>query len=85
MVNIDGIKQEIEDDKLNRERKEEDKINPYENIVLNNAYREDVKTAQMDHWSIMSDVVKYVQHDKSLKTIYNLNVKALDYRYHKIV
>ena len=83
MLNTDTIKQEIEDDKLTRDRKEEDEINPYEKGVLNNVYREDIKTVQMVHWSIMSDVVKYVPHDKGPKTIYDLNLKALGYRYHK--
>ena len=37
----------------------------------------------MEHWSILSDVVKYVQHDQDPKTLHDLNVKALDYRNHK--
>ena len=72
------------DDKLTRDKTEEDEINPYEKIVLNNVYREDVKTAQMEHWSILGDVVKYVQHDKYPRTLYDLNVKVLDYRNHKM-
>ena len=37
----------------------------------------------MEHWSIMSDVVIYVEHDKDPRTLYDLNVKALVYRNHK--
>ena len=60
MVNINTIKQEIEDNKLTRDRNclEEDEINPYQNVVLNKVYREDAKTGQMEHWSILSDLVK---------------------------
>ena len=85
MVNVNTIKQEIEDDKLIRDRNssEEDEINPYQNVVLNNVYREDAKTAQVEHWSILSDVVKYVQHDQDPMTLHDLNVKALHYRNHK--
>ena len=46
-------------------------------------YSKDIKTAQMEHWSILSDIVKYVQHDKDSKTLHDLNIKALDYRNHK--
>ena len=85
MANVNTIKQEIEDDKLTRDRNslEEDKIDPYQNVVLNKVYKEDAKTAQMEQWSILSDVVKYIQHDKGPKTLHDLNVKALDYRNHK--
>ena len=51
-------------------------------MVLHKVYREDAKTAQMELWSILSDVVKYV-HDKHSNTFQDLNVKALDYRNHK--
>ena len=85
VVNIDSIKQEIEDDKLTRHRKclEEDEISPYQNVVLNKVHREDTKTSQMEHWPILRDVVKYVQHDKDPSTFHDLNIKALDYRIHK--
>ena len=83
IVNVDTIKQEIEDDELTRDRNEEDEINPCENEVLNNVYREDIRTAQMEHWSIMSDVVKYVQHENDPRALNDLKVKALDYRNHK--
>ena len=50
IINIDTIKQEIEDDKLTEDRNglRED-INPYQNVVLNNVCREDTKTTQMEH------------------------------------
>ena len=34
----------------------------------------------MEHWSILSDVVKYVQHDKDPTTLHDLNINTLDYR-----
>ena len=57
---------------------EEEEINPYEKVVLNNVNRDDVKTVQMEYWSILSDIVKYVQHDKESKTLHDWNVKTLD-------
>ena len=36
---------------------------------------------QMEFWSILSDNVKYIQHDE--KSVHNLDVDTLDYRQHK--
>ena len=32
----------------------------------------------MEQWSILSNVVKYVQYDRIPKSFFELNVKALD-------
>ena len=37
----------------------------------------------MEHWSIRSNVVNYVQYDRNPKNLHELNVKALDQKYHK--
>ena len=55
--------------------------NPYERIILNQMYKEENKTPHMEHWSIFSDNVRYVQHDE--KTPHRLDLKTLDYRHHK--
>ena len=52
-------------------------------MVLDKVYREDTKATQMEHWSILSDMVKYTEYDKDPDTFQDLNVKALDYRNHK--
>ena len=68
---------------MTTDRKEDNEINPYQKVVLNKVYRDDIKTAQMENLSILSNVVKYVQHDKDPKHLHDLNVKALDYKNHK--
>ena len=74
----------MKDDRLTRNRaNEEEKINPYQKLMLNNVYRDDIKTVQMEYWSILSDLIKYVWHDEESKTIHDLNVKTLDYKHHK--
>ena len=57
IVNVDTFKQEIEDDKLTREK--DDDINPYETIVVNNIDKDNIKTSQMELCSILSNVVNY--------------------------
>ena len=41
--------------------------NPYKIVILNKAYREEDKTTQMENWSILSNNVRYVQHDENQK------------------
>ena len=52
--------------------------NPYKRVVLNNVYKEPEKTPEMKSWSIFSDNVRYVQHDKMTKQ--SLDIDTLDYR-----
>ena len=51
--------------------------------MLNNVYKEKIKTLQMEYWSILSDNIRYVQHDEESKTVCYLDVKTMDYRHHK--
>ena len=55
--------------------------NPYKRVVLNNVYKVPEKCPEMKNWSIFSDNVRYVQHDKM--TTQNLGLDTLDYRNHK--
>ena len=84
VINVETMKQEIEDDKMTRNRlNEEDttETNPYEMVILNKVYKGDIKTEQMIHWSILNDLIKYI--DGSLDMELSLTVKPLDYRQHK--
>ena len=51
-IGIDTMKQEIDNDKLTETRTDEEEMNPYQKVVLNNVYKDDIKTAQMEFWSI---------------------------------
>ena len=57
--------------------------NLYQKVMLNNVYKDENKTAQMENWSILSDNVRYTQHDERSKTTHNLDMKTLDYQQHK--
>ena len=52
--------------------------NPYKRVVLNNVYKIPEKCPEMKNWSIFSDNVRYIQHDKM--TTLNLDFHTLDYR-----
>ena len=65
--------------------KEEDntEANPYQMAILNKVSRDDIKTEQMIHWSILSDLIKYIDRSSSSDVIHSLPVKPLDYQQHK--
>ena len=84
VINIETTKQELEDNKMTRNRlKEEDNTatNPYQMAILNKVSRDDIKTEQMIHWSILSDLIKFI--DESSDIFPSLTVKPLDYQQHK--
>ena len=48
--NIDTMKQEIEEDKLSRNNiDDEEEVNPYHNIIINNTHRKSVITSQVNN------------------------------------
>ena len=88
MINIETMKQEIEDDRVIRNRlkeEEEDEIesNPYQMAFLNKTSKDDTKTEQMINWSMLSDLIKYIDRSSCSDMTPSLTVKALDYRKHK--
>ena len=74
IINVYTLKKELEQD-LDREDD-----NPNKRVVLNKVYREEGKT-QVEHWSIFTDQIKYIQHDE--RTEHRLNLNTLDYQQHK--
>ena len=46
----------MQEDKLSEDNID-DKVNPYHNIIINNIDKENVNMSQMEHWSILSNVV----------------------------
>ena len=77
------MKQEIEQEKMTEIKPSGENENLYQKVVLINTYRDRIKTAQMENRSILSDNVRYIQHDEGSKTMHNLDVKTLDYQQHK--
>ena len=62
IINIDTIKQEIETDQdVDKKDVTNGEINSYCKIIVNKAERDDTITSQMEQWSILSNVVNYIQ------------------------
>ena len=79
MINTDTIQQEIEQEKqLNRIDDKNGETNPYRELIVNNAERTEPLMTQMEQWSILSNVLDYIQHSKFNSMNHTLNVKAVN-------
>ena len=81
IVNVDIIKQEIEEHKLSKDNID-DKVNPYHNIIINSTDKNNANTSQMEQSSMLSNAVIYVQYERNPINLYELDVKALDQKNH---
>ena len=64
-INMDTIQQEIEQEKqLNRMDDRNGEINLYGELIVNDVEKIEPPMTQMEQWSILSNVLNYVQHSK---------------------
>ena len=82
VINIDTIKQELYQD-LDKTDDTNGKVNPHHEIIVNKAERDDTIISPKEQWSILSNVVNYVQYDRYPKDFYNLDIRAVDQKRHK--
>ena len=79
VINMDTIQQEIEQE--NQFSKIDDmngEINPYRELIVNNMERTEPLMTQMEQWSILSNILNYVQHSKFNSMDHTLDVKAMN-------
>ena len=50
--------------------------NPYRELIVNNAGRIENTLSQMEQWSILSNVINYVQCSKNPKNFHAMSVKS---------
>ena len=79
IINVDTIQQEIEqEEQLNKIDDMSGDINPYKELIVNNAEKLEPLMTQMEQWSILSNVLNYIQHDKHLVANHTLSVRAVN-------
>ena len=61
---------------------DDEEVNSYHNIIINNIDRENIIISQMEQLSILSNVVNHVQYNRHPKDFYDLDIKALDQKNH---
>ena len=77
MINTDMIQQEIEQEKqLGRIDDTSRETNPYKDFIINNVEKIEPLMTQMEQWTILSNVLNYVQHSRFNSMNHTLDVKA---------
>ena len=80
-ITTETMKQEIEQNKLTETDREND--NPCKKVRLNKVHWNEDKLMQIENWSILSNNVRYIQHDEKSKTPHKVDINTLDYCQHK--
>ena len=84
IINTDMIEQEIEQERqLNKIDDTSGEINPYQELIVNNAEKIEPLMTQMEQWSILCNVLKYVQHSRFHVMNHTLDIKAANKYKHK--
>ena len=79
IINIDMVQQEIEQEKqLNRMDDDSGEVNPYRELVVNNAEKVEMPVMQMQQWSILSNLLNYVKHNKFNSMNHSSSVKPVN-------
>ena len=83
IINTDMIEQEIEQERqLDKMYDTSGEINPYGELIVNNAEKIEPLMTQMEQWSILGNVLNYVQHSRLHSMNHTLDIKAVDkYKY----
>ena len=72
------IQQELEQERqLDRIDDTNGESNPYKELIVNNAEKLELLMTQMEQWSILSNVLNYIQYHKHLKTYHSLSINAV--------
>ena len=78
-INADTIQQEIEQEKqLNRKDDGNGEINLYRELIVNNTEKIEPPMTQIEQWSILSNILNYIQHSKFNSMNHSLSVKPVN-------
>ena len=73
------IKHEIEQEKqLSQMDDDSGEVNPYRELVVNNAEKIEMQKTQMEQWPILSNSLNCVQHSRFNSMIHSLNIKPVN-------
>ena len=77
--NVDTVKHEIEQEKqLSQMDDDSGEVNPYRELVINNTEKIEMQKTQMEQWSILSNLLNYVQHSRFNTMSHSLNIKPVN-------
>ena len=84
IINTDMIEEEIEQEKqLSKIDDTNGETNAYHELIVNNTEKVETIMTQMEQWSIMSNVINYLQHSRFHSMKQTLDIKAVNKYKHK--
>ena len=79
IFNTETFHQEIEHERqLNGIDDTSGETNPYNELIVNSAEKIEPLLTQMEQWSILSNTLNYIQHDKHPKNCHGLGISMAD-------
>ena len=73
------MEQEMEQEKqLDKMDDTSGETNPYEELIVNKSEKIEPFMTQMEQWSILSNILNYVQHSRLNSMNHTLDIKAVD-------
>ena len=77
-LNKNTIKEELDaDTELDRLDDNSGDENPCKELIINNVYRVENVIPQMEQWSILGNVINYVQYNKNPKNFHSITIRPV--------
>ena len=84
IINTETIEQEMEQEKqLSKIDDTNGETNPYQELIVNNTEKIEPLMTQMEQWSIISDVLNYVQHSRFHSMKHTIDIRAVNKYKHR--
>ena len=78
-LNVDTMKLKIEQEKqLDQMDDDNGEVNPYRELIVNNAEKIEMQKSQMEQWSILSNSLNYVQHSNFNSMDHSLSIHPVN-------
>ena len=79
MINTDTLQHEIEHERQSNKIDDTSRdTNPHKELIVNNEEKIEPLLAQMEQWSILSNILNYIQYDKCSKHYHNLGISSVN-------
>ena len=75
LINKETMRDEIELDRVDDDSRDK---NPYKELIVNNVIKIDSASSQMEQWSILSNVINYVQYSINPKDFHTITIRPVN-------
>ena len=79
VINTETLQQELEHERqLNRIDDTNRETNPYKELIVNNAEKIEPLLVQMEQWSILSNMLNYIQYERHSRNYHSLGISTVN-------